>query len=315
MKTGTQGDILMKAFAGIFITLCVTMVCGCNPNAFVCHIEPSSRSFIAAEDGDTIKVRFKTDDWGILTIKANTSFHGWTSGAASIEAEDGKIKVSDGNLTMFYKKTGDKELTLYFHPNFSSTENDLTIYISNSYEEDSVKVRQPGSSGHEFVDISFDGLRHPANENEIITGWGPMTYINNGTDTLFVRMGVFAGAARKVGFTNDTYPEYKGNDFDVPVPDGILAEDKELTFSGEKARYSCDITYEYPFESDKMATMAFPPGDTKKIYYRMLWGIDSYEVGYRMRIRNKRTGAIFTIKGNMTSTSPDGFYLLTKETK
>ena len=133
MKTGTQGDILMKAFAGILITLCVTMVCGCNPNAFVCHIEPSSRNFIAAEDGDTIKVRFKTDDWGILTIKANTSVHGWTSGAASIETEDGKIKVSDGNLTMFYKKTGDKELTLYFHPNFSSTENDLTIFISNSY--------------------------------------------------------------------------------------------------------------------------------------------------------------------------------------
>lgn len=295
------------------MALCVSMVSGCNPGAFVSHIEPSVRSIIASEDGDTIKVRFKTDNWSVFTIKANGTVHGWTESASSTVTDDGKIKVSGGGFTMFYKKTDAKELTLFLQPNFSNAENDIRVFISNNYEEDSVQVRQPASSGYDYVDISYDGLRRLSNENEIVTGWGPETFINNGTDTVFITKGAFAGAARTVSFTNDSDFGYQGNDFDVPVPDGALFEDKSLTFSGKEVPYSCTVTYGIPVESDRMVTLSFPPQSTKQTYYRMLWSIDSYEVGYNLRIRNKKTGSIFTINGKMTSTSPDGFYFLTKE--
>jgi len=315
MKNRTIGNIFKRTAAGIFIVLCASiMICGCNPEAFVSHIGPSSRDFIAPEEGGTIKVHFKADDWRVSTIKTNGVVYDWTGSSSIIETtDDGMIKVSGDNFTMFYKKTGNKELTLVLQPNFSDTENDITIFISNNYEEDSVLVRQPASSGYEFVDISYDGLICLTNEGEVITGWGPMTFINNGADTLFISKGVFAGAARSVSFTNDSNLGYQGNDFEVPVPDGALFEDKSLTFSGAKVAYSCTTTFEYPYESDKMANMSFPPASTEKLYYRMLWGIDSYEVDYNLRIRNKKTGSIFTINGKMRSTSPDGFYLLTKE--
>ncbi len=315
MKNRTIGNLLIRAAAGIFIVLYVSIItCGCNQDAFVSHIGPSSRDLIAPEEGGTIKVNFKVDDWRVAAIKANGSVYYWAGSSDSIEmTDDGMIKVSGDNFTMFYKKTGDRELTLVLQPNFSDTENDITIFISNNYEEDSVRVRQPTSSGYEFVDISYDGLIRLTNEGEVTTGWGPMTFINNGADTVFISKGVFAGAARSVRFTNDSDLGYQGNDFEVPVPDGVMFEDKSLTFSGAKAAYSCTTTYEYPYESDKMATMAFPPAGTEKLYYRMYWGIDSYKVDYILRRRNKKTGSLFTINGKMTSTSPDGFYLLTKE--
>ena len=315
MKIRTIGNIFIRTAAGIFIVLCASiMICGCNPDAFVSHIRPSSRDFIAPEEGGTIKVHFKADDWRVSKIKVNGAVDYWTGSSASIEmTEDGMIKVSGDDFTMFYKKSGDRELTMVLQPNFSDTENDITIFISNNFEEDSVRVRQPASSGYEFVDISYDGLIPLTNEGEVTTGWGPMTFINNGADTIFISKGVFAGAARSVRFTNDSYLGYQGNDFEVPVPDGAMFEDKSLIFSGAKAAYSCTTTYEYPYKSDKMATMSFPPAGTEKLYYRMLWGIDSYEVGYNLRIRSKKTGSIFTINGKMTSTSPDGYYLLIKE--
>lgn len=312
--TGIQGSIFIKASAGIFMALCVSMVSGCNPGAFVSHIEPSARCLTASEDGDTIKVRFKTDNWNVFTIKANgTTVYGWTDSASSDVTDDGKIKVSGGGFTMFYKKTGAKELTLFLQPNFSSAENDIRVLISNNYEEDSLQVRQPASSGYDYVDILYDRPRRLSDENEIISGWGPETIVNNGTDTVFITKGAFAGAVRTVSFTNDTDFGYQGNDFDVPVPDGVLFEDKSLTFSGKEVPYSCTVTYGIPVESDRTVTLSFPPQSTKQTYYRMLWSIDSYEVGYNLRIRNRQTGYIFTINGKMTSTSPDGFYFLTKE--
>lgn len=312
--TGIQGSIFIKASAGIFMALCVSMVSGCNPGAFVSHIEPSARCLTASEDGDTIKVRFKTDNWNVFTIKANgTTVYGWTDSASSDVTDDGKIKVSGGGFTMFYKKTGAKELTLFLQPNFSSAENDIRVFISNNYEEDSLQVRQPASSGYDYVDILYDRPRRLSDENEIISGWGPETFVNNGTDTVFITKGAFAGAVRTVSFTNDTDFGYQGNDFDVPVPDGVLFEDKSLTFSGKEVPYSCTVTYGIPVESDRTVTLSFPPQSTKQTYYRMLWSIDSYEVGYNLRIRNRQTGYIFTINGKMTSTSPDGFYFLTKE--
>lgn len=313
--TGIQGRIFIKASACIFMALCVSMVSGCNPGAFVSHIGPSPRSLIVSEDGDTIKVRFKTDNWSVFTIKVNGSVYGWTGSASSTVTDDGKTKVSGGGFSMFYKKTGAKELTLFLPPNFSDAENDIRVFISNNYEEDSVWVRQSASSGYEFVDISYDGLRRLSDGNEIITGWGPETFINNGADTVFITKGAFAGAVRTVSFTNDSDLGYQGNDFDVPVPDGALLEDKNLTFSGKEAPYSCTATYGIPIESDRMVTLSFPPQSAKQTYYRMLWSIDSYEVGYSLRIRNKKTGSMFTINGKMTSTSPDGVYFLTKEKK
>ena len=64
MKTGTIGNLFTKTVTRIFIVLSASILAlRCNPEAFVSHIEPSSRNFIASEDGDTIKVRFKTDNW------------------------------------------------------------------------------------------------------------------------------------------------------------------------------------------------------------------------------------------------------------
>lgn len=308
MKTRTIGGIFIKAITGIFIVQCVSiMFCGCNPDAFVSHIGPSSRDFIASEDGDTIKVRFMTDDWSVFTINADgTTLYSFAGSATSTVMADGKIKLSDDKFTMFYIKTDDNELELFFLPNFSLSDHKVTVFVSNSFEEDSLTITQRHGIGYELERMEWNGtVKRTLPEFE--KGWGPTSYKNPGPDTLYVPCAVFSNAERKVSFSDDMEFGHFCGDFLVPVPDRALNQG-ELAFNDKERIKYCYETERYPLDNDSKVVMRFPPTNEFSWYYGMLWYVDAYETDYTMVLRNKGTGKSVKVDGTFTSESPNGEY-------
>lgn len=288
------------------------LACGCNQDAFVSQLSPSIRDISLLEDGDSVKVRFKTDDWRVYSIRVNGG-HSWHPGLSSemTEVDDGKIKLSDNGFTMFYQKSSERELAMFFQPNFSDSDLKVDVVIASSFEYDTLTVTQPRSSGYDLERIEWN---EPVTRTfpEYEKGWGPLSYKNEGPDTLRVKMRVFFGASRQVEFSDDSGFGLYCGDFSVPVPDGAL-NDEKLCFSKQgSAIYSYD-TNEYPLEDEREVTMKFPPTGKFSLYYNVLWNIDTYSTGYNMFLRNKATGKIVEIKGKFSSMSPNGVFSLYTE--
>lgn len=291
------------------LAMFASLVCGCNPDAFVDPIRPSARNFAIMEDGDSVTVRFKTDDWRVYSVRVNDNIN-WYLDLSSkpIETDDGKMKLTATGFTMFYKKSAERELSMFFQPNFSDTDLKVEIVIASSFEYDTLKVAQPRSSGYELERIEWN---EPVARTfpEFEKGWGPMSCKNEGTDTLRVKMKAFAGAVRQVEFSDDSGFGLYCGDFKVPVPDGAL-DNEELCFSEQSTlTYSYDING-YPIDDDREVTLRFPPTGEFSRYYSILWNIDTYSTGYDMFLRNKATGKIVEIKGKFSSKSPNGVYTL-----
>ncbi len=315
MKTGIQGDIFMKLAAGIFMALCVSMVCGCNPDAFVSHIDPSSRSFALSDDGDSITIKFQTSEWDLHAVeKDGEAVYPGLSSAQDPTDRNGKQTIQLGDYRLQVKKSGKKELSVFLSPNFRMEEIFVKLFIANNYEYDSVAVRQAGSAGYVLDRMDWDTNAGRLNQDDNLkVGWGPMSVINLGPDTLFFNQAIFSGATRTVEFSGDSDFGLHCNDFHVPIPDGILSENDSPVFSGEEITYHLSTIYERPYQNGKMVTMAFPPGEKEHLYYKMLWEYESYEIGYTMRLKNRSTGKIHTVKGTMTSNCPNGKYYLVYE--
>ena len=109
MRTGIQGGIFIKALAGIFIALCVSMICGCNPDAFVSHIRPSARSFEISDDGDSITIKFRTSEWNLHSVEKDgkATYPGLSSESAQTD-KDGKQTIQIGDYRLQVKKNGKK---------------------------------------------------------------------------------------------------------------------------------------------------------------------------------------------------------------
>lgn len=285
------------------------LVCGCNPDAFVAQIRPSVRNIAVAEDGDSAKVRFKTDDWRVYSVCVNDKTY-WSPDFSSKPPEtvDGKTKLTATGFTMYYKKSSERELTMFFQPNFSDSDLKVEVVIASPFEYDTLTVAQSRSSGYVLERIEWN---EPVTRTfpEFEKGWGAMSYKNEGTDTLRIKMKAFAGAVRQVEFSDDSWFGLYCGDFMVPVPDGAL-NNEELCFSEQSTvTYSYDING-YPIDDDREVTLRFPPTGTFSWYYSMLWNIDTYTTGYTMFLRNKATGKIVEIKGKFSSKSPNGVYTL-----
>lgn len=310
MNANSHISIFMRPLFGIFITLSA-MVCGCNQDAFVNHLSPSGHVFDFSDDGDSTVVRFKTGEWRVAKVikDGKEYFPGLSSEAADSHRGD-KLKI-DGS-TIYLKKSGEKKLSIFMDPNFSKQDVKVNLIIANDFEEETITIRQNKASDYELVDIAW-GNDIERFGNEIETGWGPFTFRNSGQDTLFIDKAVFGGATRTINFTGDSDFGFHSDYFSIPVPDRVLSADGSLVFSEEKAFYGFSSTHMYPYRSDKTVRMAFPPSREKSRYYKMLWEMDSYKVGYTMNIRNKASGKSLTIKGEMTSISPNGVYYLVYE--
>lgn len=86
-----------------------------------------------------------------------------------------------------------KELAVTFDPNFSDAENEVKIFIANNYEEDSVLVRQPASSGYDLEDLVWSEEVVRLNSwNEIEEAWG-LCFKNQTPDTLWIEKKVLKG--------------------------------------------------------------------------------------------------------------------------
>lgn len=317
MKTRIQGDIFVKALNGIFVVLCVSMVCGCNPDAFVNHISPSSRSFDLSDDGDSVVIRFQTSEWNLHAVEKDGKavYLGPSSATMPID-KNGKQTIELDDYKLQIKKSGKKELSVFLPPNFQEKKVNVKFFITNNYESDSVAVRQAASAGYVLEGMDWDtNARRLNQDNTLKVGWGPMSIINPGPDTLFFDKAIFGGATRTVEFTGDSDFGLYCNDFYVPIPDGLLSGDDSPIFSGEEITYHLSTIYEYPYKNDKMVRMAFPPTEKEHRYYKMLWEYESYEIGYTMRLKNKSTGKIHIVKGTMTSNYPTGKYYLVYEKK
>lgn len=101
------------AYGGIFIIFLLFIACGCNPEAFVKPINPSSRHFTVREDGDTIKVRFGTDDWSVASVILDGKTIEWIGGSSALESIDGKRKITSDGFIMYYKNPASVSLNFF----------------------------------------------------------------------------------------------------------------------------------------------------------------------------------------------------------
>ena len=301
--------ILKWIVPNVSAALLALIACGCNQDAFVNPLSPSIHNISVPEDGDSVKVRFKTDDWRLHSVRVNGG-NSWSPDLSSemIETVNGRIKLTTNGFTMFYKKSSERELAMFFQPNFSDSNLKVDVVISSSFEYDNLTVTQPRSSGYELDRIEWN---EPVTRTlpEYEKGWGPMSYKNEGPDTLRIRMRVFFGAARQVEFSDDSGFGLYCGDFRVPVPDGAL-NDEALCFNKQSTAIYSYGTNEYPIDDGREVTMKFPPTGELSWHYSMLWYIDTYSTGYNMFLRNKATGKIVEIKGKFSSKSPNGEHAL-----
>ncbi len=293
------------AYGGIFIIFLLFIACGCNPEAFVKPINPSSRHFTVREDGDTINVRFGTDDWSVASVILDGKTIEWIGGSSALESIDGKRKITSDGFIMYYKKSGERELELFFLPNFSDSEMNISVEVSNSFECDTLTFKQSRCSGYEFESIIWGDVKRLLPEYE--KGWGPLSFKNDGTDTLRISRRVFFGASRQVSFSDENGLARHRKDLMVQVPDGAL-DNESLSFNDHcSVLYSYD-TIEYPLKDETEVVMRFPPTGKFSWYYNMLWYIDTYSADYSMSLRNVATGRIIQVKGILTSKSPNGHF-------
>lgn len=294
-----------NSFLGIFIVLVLAV--GCNPDAFVRHLNPSATEFAVSEDGDSLKVQFDNKDWRISDIILNGKSLGWLArGEGTVQGKDGRVKVKAEHLTLFYKHSTQNELTVYFLPNFSSEKINVEIIVSTPFEEESLSFTQKHSPGYELEKMEWGG-EAKRTLPEFEKGWSGLSYKNPDPDTLSVKQEVFAGAVRRVSFSDEVeFGSFCGA-FKVPVPDGTLSKN-ELRFNdGDHLTYSYD-SIEYPYSNDTKVVMKFPPTNEFSWFYGVLWYIDSYTTDYKMTLRNKETGVLVEFNGTFTSECPNGEY-------
>ena len=115
------------------------------------------RNIAVSEDGDSAKVRFKTDDWRVYSVCVNDKTY-WSPDFSSKPPEtvDGKTKLTATGFTMYYKKSSERELTMFFQPNFSDSDLKVEVVIASSFEYDTLTVTQPRSSGYELERIEWN---------------------------------------------------------------------------------------------------------------------------------------------------------------
>lgn len=299
--------IKTKFLSGIFIALSLALASGCNPDAFVRHLNPSAKEFVVGEDGDSLKVRFGNKYWHVSDIIVDGKSLGWLwGGEGAAPGKDRRVKVSTERFTMFYKHSGKDELTVYFLPNFSSEKIDVEIIVSSWFEQESLSFTQNGGAEYELERMEW-GEEAKRTLPNIKKGWSGLSYKNPGPDTLRVKEAVFSGASRRVSFSDEVkFGDFCGA-FEVPVPDGAL-DNNTLCFNDEERLvYSYD-SIEYPISNNTSVVMRFPPTNEFSWFYGVLWYIDTYTVDYKITLRNKETGGLVEFNGTFTSECPNGEY-------
>lgn len=293
-----------KPFPSIFIVIVsLALAAGCNPDAFIKHLNPSSREFVVSEDGDSINVRFENKDWYIYDVVVNGKSLGWLArGEGTPQGKDGRVKVSTERFTMYYKHSSNDELTVYFRPNFSFEKIDVEMIVSTHFEQESIHFTQNAGSDYKLEKMTWG--TPTKGDLELERGWWKILDVkNNSQDTVSIKMRPFMGAARQVTFSEESGFASWRADFKVPIPDATL-DDNKLTFNKET-----NVTYSYaqvgyPVNDQTVVKVKVPPLGESTRDYGVLWDIESYTVDYIMSLRNMDNGHIIDIKGRFISKSP-----------
>ena len=301
--------IKTKLLSGIFIALSLALASGCNPDAFVRHLNPSAKEFAVSEDGDSLKVRFGNKDWHVSEIIVDGKSLGWLArGEGVATGKDGRVQVSKERFTMFYKHSGKDELTLYFLPNFSNEKIDVQIIVSDPFEQESLNFTQSRGAEYELERMEW-GTPSKGTLEYQVAGWTILNVKNDTPDTVSIKMRPLMGASRRVTFSDESAFADWRTDFKVPIPDTVLDGDK-LTFgTGTNVTYSHD-SFEYPLNNQTVIKVKVPPLGESTRDYGVLWDVESYTVDYVMFLKNTSTGNVIDIKGTLTNRSPNGVYTI-----
>lgn len=301
--------IKTKSLSGIFIALSLALASGCNQDAFVERLNPSAKEFAVSEDGDSLKVRFDNKDWCVSDIIIDGKSLGWlVRGEGETPGKDGRVMVKAERLTMFYKHSGQNELTVYFQPNFSSEKIEVEIIVSDPFEWESLRFTQNGGVEYELEKMEWGTPSKGAVEYQV-AGWKILNVKNDTPDTVSIKMRPLMGASRRVTFSDESAFADWRTDFKVPIPDTVLDGDK-LTFGkGTNVTYS-HHSFEYPLNNQTVIKVKVPPLGEATRDYGVLWDVESYTVDYVMYLKNTSTGNVIDIKGSLTNRSPNGVYAI-----
>ena len=301
--------IKTKSLSGIFIALSLALTSGCNPDAFVRHLNPSAKEFAVSEDGDSLKVRFGNKDWHVSDIIVDGKSLGWlVRGESTATGKDGRVQVSKERFTMFYKHSCKDELTLYFLPNFSKEKIDVEIIVSDPFEQESLSFTQNGGAEYELERMEW-GTPSKGTLEYQVAGWKILNVKNETPDTVSIKMRPLMGASRRVTFSDESAFADWRTDFKVPIPDTVLDGDK-LTFDTDTHVTYSHHSFEYPLNNQTVIKVKVPPLGESTRDYGVLWDVESYTVDYVMYLKNTRTGNVIDIKGTLANRSPNGVYAI-----
>ena len=279
-STAAKEETMSRAKPFLGIAAALALASGCNREAFVSHLSPSSREFTVSADGDSVKVRFGSMDWHVSEI------------------------FPDGG-TPSWRRSGEREMTVYFQPNFSYGEMKTDMVVYSQFERDTLSFIQNGGAAYEVAGMAWGTPRRTGPEHE--NAWLMTSVANDTPDTLEITLYPFAGAVRQVAFSDESGLGRWRKDLDVPVPDAVL-DNGELSFIRQSSvLYSYD-TAEYAVDDRRSVIIKVPPLGTATRDYGVLWDIDAYTVDYRLSLRNVDTGHVAEIDGRFTSKSPNGGY-------
>ncbi len=306
---------LSKIAACIFIVAAVSA--SCNSEVFVLPLEPSTDFYEAAEEGDSLSVRFRSKSWSIAEVNYNDEYRWDESSSYSDSSLDfdgnGELTLSKSRFTISFRKEDSHSMKVFIQPNFKDDDVWTTVVISNGFDKDTLVIRQPRCTGYELDRMEWEGTVSET-ETRMAKGWSYVTRANTGTDTLRLKQTVFEGARRQVKFTDLYDFGYFHDDLTVEVPDGALT-DGVLSFNnGEKVAYKTRKAY-YTYNDETVADLIFPPGTEKKRYYAILWNMTSYTTPYTMYLRNVTSGKTVKVEGTLYSESPNGGYMIYYEEK
>jgi hypothetical protein len=307
---------LCKIAACIFIGAAAST--SCNSEVFVLPLEPSQDSYEAAEEGDSLSVRFRSESWRITEVNYNDEYR-WDenssfSGKSLDFDENGELTLSKSRFTISFRKEDSHRMKVFIQPNFKDEAVRTTVVISNGFDEDSLVIRQPRCTGYELDRMEWEGTVSET-ETRQAKGWSYVTRTNTGTDTLSLTQALYEGARRQVKFTDCYDFGYFHDDLTVEIPDGALTEGALSFNNGEKVAYKTKKFY-YTYDDETAVVLKFPPAtEGKKRYYAVLWSMTSYTTPYTMYLRNITSGKTVKVEGTLYSESPDGGYTIYYEEK
>ena len=298
---------------------------GCNGDVFIDDFMPGNPPSVTIERaGETVKIPFEADNWGIYGLGSIYSSFGVQvtdlEGNALLlpleEGQTGIVRIVDDYLDLEAVKRGGREVELTLRENLYDDSLELNLDVGNVYEMKSIPLRLAPGSKYRVDSVAYDWSQFFTYDYK--AEWVYSLIVDNtlAADTVWVNIRPYEKAVRRVRFSipgqvmpADYYTTILGNPLpEVAIPDveggKPVMRDTRATFSlGEQ---------DLPAGLDKNFSARVPVLAGKKMEVGVYVSVENYSVPFTLHCSNPDNGRTRTFSGELSSDRPyDYFYTRT----